>query len=68
MRCTEAIYPHCPGCGRVTRVLLWSVDPDRGDRTYRCNDCGARWSVSGVQAELFAAETSIWELRLERRS
>ena len=56
MRCAAAVHPHCPKCGRCAPVLLWAVDPDSGSRTYRCAECGGRWSVDGQQAELFAAE------------
>lgn len=65
MRCTQAIYPHCPKCGRVANVVLWGQDPNTGERTYRCGDCGGRWSVDGVQAELFAQETAGMWWRLQ---
>lgn len=50
-----ALAVGCPGCGSERPALLWATDPDTGARTYRCADpaCAARWSVDGVQAELF---------------
>jgi lysyl-tRNA synthetase class I len=64
VKCTEPIHPHCPGCGRVARVLLWGVDPSTAAREYRCADCGKRWQVDGVQAELFSADTAVGQLEL----
>lgn len=47
-----ALFPTCPHCGSDAAPLLWALDPDAGTRTYRCRDCGGRWSADGVQATL----------------
>jgi hypothetical protein len=33
-------------------------EPDGSRRTYRCVDCGARWSVDGIQVPLFDLTTT----------
>lgn len=49
----SALTIGCPKCGSGREPLPWAVEPDGSRRTYRCVDCGGRWSVDGVQAELF---------------
>jgi uncharacterized Zn finger protein len=62
----SALTIGCPKCGSCRKPLPWAIEPDGSRRTYRCMECGGRWSVDGVQAELFdLAAVEVLPLLLE---
>jgi len=50
---TSALTIGCPKCGSGCQPLPWVIEPDGSRWTYRCVDCGGRWSINGVQVPLF---------------